>query len=105
MVEATPSSWNERCQRCGRGFGPSEPRWIERRRDTVHTECANWELWDVPPYAWKLKELRRQYRVASPDERARIVSAGKAIRRMQAEWPSNAKIHVERVRRAVQAIA
>ena len=105
MVEATPSRWNEVCEHCGGQFGPNEPRWIERRRYAVHTECAKWELWDTPPYAWKLKELRKQYRAADVSERARIVKAGQAIRRMQAEWPDNACAHVARVREAVQAIA
>ena len=101
MVEATPSRWNERCEHCGGGFGPEEPRWIERRRYTVHTECARWELWDTPPYAWKLKELRKRYREAALEERASIVEAGRAIRRMQAEWPRHAERHVRVVREAM----
>lgn len=105
MVEATPSCWHERCEHCGRNFSAGEPRWIERRRYAVHTECANWALWDAPPYAWKLKELRKQYRTAATEERARIVHAGKAIRQMQSDWPDDARAHVERVWRAVQALA
>lgn len=104
MVEATPSSWHERCEHCGGGFAADEPRWIEGRRYTVHTECAKWELWDTPPYAWKLKELRKQYRQAPPDERARIVHAGEAIRRMQAEWPKHAESHVRSVREAMRKL-
>jgi hypothetical protein len=104
MVEATPSSWNERCERCGRAFAVDEPRWIERRRYTVHTGCARWELWDTPPYAWKLKELRKQYRVAPPSERAPIAEAGRAIRRMQAEWPEHAETHVRLVCEAMRRL-
>jgi hypothetical protein len=104
MVEATPSSWHERCEHCGGEFAADEPRWIEGRRYTVHTECAKWELWDAPPYAWKLKELRKQYRQAPPEERARIVHAGKAIRRMQAEWPKHAESHVRSVREAMRQL-
>ena len=104
MVEASPSSWNERCTHCGGAFAPGEPRWIEQRRFTVHTGCARWELWETPPYAWKLKELRRQYRHAAPEDRARIVVAGRAIRRMQAEWPRHAEQHVRRVCEAVQGL-
>ena len=37
MVEATPSAWRDICERCGRGFGEREPRWVEERRYTVHT--------------------------------------------------------------------
>jgi hypothetical protein len=65
MVEATPPIWKDAYERCGRGFACGESRWIEQRQYTVHTECAQWELWDTPPYSWKLKELRKQYRQAS----------------------------------------
>ena len=65
MAEATPADWRDTCEHCGRAFDASEPRWLEQRRYFVHTECARWERWETPPYVWKLKELRKQYRVAS----------------------------------------
>jgi hypothetical protein len=40
MVEATPPTWKDTCERCGDGFAHGEPRWIEQRRYTVHTRCA-----------------------------------------------------------------
>ena len=104
MVEATPSTWSELCAHCGRGFRDDESRWIEQRRYTVHTECADWELWEQPPYSWKLKELRKQYRQADPKQRTRIVRAGKAIRAAQAEWPIHAVEHVKRVLEAVHSL-
>ena len=104
MVEATPAPWRDTCHRCGRGFGPSESRWVEQRQHTVHTRCADWSTWEQPPYAWKLKELRRAYRQADVSERARIVKAGTAIRRAQSQWPSDAVRHVERVLEAVRAL-
>ena len=104
MVEATPSTWKDVCARCGRGFGEREPRWVEQRRYTVHTHCADWSKWERPPYSWKLKELRKRYRQADTPERARIVKAGRAIRRAQAEWPTQAMQHVQRVLEAVHAL-
>ena len=106
MVEAILPIWKDTCKHCGRGFDPGEPRWIEQRRYTVHTECARWELWETPPYSWKLKELRKQYRNADADadSRARIVQAGRAIRRMQAEWPERATDHVRCVLEAVHRL-
>ena len=104
MVEATPPTWKDVCERCGRGFGDGESRWIEQRRYTVHTECAQWERWEQPPYSWKLRELRKQYREADPQSRARIVQAGQAIRAAQAEWPTHAVEHVECVLAAVRAL-
>lgn len=104
MVEATPPTWKDVCERCGRGFGEREPRWIEQRRYTVHTGCADWSKWEQPPYSWKLKELRRQYRRADPAERTRIVKAGKAIRAAQAQWPAHAEEHVQRVLKAVREL-
>ena len=104
MVEATPPKWKDTCERCGRGFGEGEPRWVEQRRYTVHTGCADWSKWEQPPYAWKLKELRKQYRQADPERRARIVKAGRAIRRAQAHWPMQAVEHVERVLDAVHGL-
>ena len=76
MVEATPALWRDTCERCGCGFSAGESRWIEQRRYTVHTGCAQWELWAEPPYSWKLKELRKQYRAAQPGQRAR---SGKSV--------------------------
>lgn len=64
MVEASAHKWQDVCERCGHGFEPGESRWIEQRRYTVHTACADWKLWERPPYSWKLKELRRAYRSA-----------------------------------------
>lgn len=104
MVEAAPATWRDVCDRCGRGFGAGEPRWIEQRRYTVHTECANWSAWAEPPYSWKLKELRRQYPSADAQCRARIVRAGKAIREAQAQWPTHAAEHVQRVLEAVRGL-
>jgi hypothetical protein len=104
MVEATPPIWKDTCERCGRGFADGEARWIEQRTYTVHTECARWELWETPPYAWKLKELRKQYRSADSETRSRIVKAGRAIREAQAEWPMHATDHVRRVLEAVRGI-
>jgi hypothetical protein len=101
MVEVTPPAWSDVCEHCGSGFAEGEARWVEQRRHTVHTECARWELWEQPPYAWKLKELRKQYRDAEPERRARIVKAGQAIRCAQAEWPKDAADHVRRVLEAV----
>jgi len=105
MVEATPATWRDLCERCGRGFADGESRWIEQRRYTVHTECAQWELWEQPPYSWKLKELRKQYRAGDAESRARIVQAGQAIRRMQEEWPSHAVEHVQCVLEAVHRLS
>ena len=53
-----------------------------------------------------LKELRKQYRNADADadSRARIVQAGRAIRRMQAEWPERATDHVRCVLEAVHRL-
>jgi hypothetical protein len=104
MVEATPSKWKDSCERCGRGFGGGEPRWVEQRRYTVHTHCADWTKWEQPPYSWKLKELRKQYRQADPSDRARIVKAGKAIRAAQSQWPTHAVEHVQRVLEAVHQL-
>jgi hypothetical protein len=104
MVEATPPTWRESCQHCGRGFGDGESRWIEQRRYLVHTQCADWSKWAEPPYAWKLKELRKRYRQADTQSQARIVKAGKAIRRAQAEWPAHAVKHVRRVLEAVHRL-
>ncbi len=101
MVEASTHDWRDVCERCGRGFAAGESRWIEQRRYTVHTECADWSAWAEPPYSWKLKELRKQYRSADPDTRARIVKAGQAIRAAQAWWPTDA---VDRVRRVLEAV-
>ena len=56
MAEATPADWRDTCEHCGRAFDAGEPRWLEQRRYFVHTECARWELWEKPPYVWKLKE-------------------------------------------------
>jgi hypothetical protein len=105
MVEATPPTWKDVCEHCGRRFGIGEARWIEQRRYTVHTQCARWELWETPPYSWKLKELRKLYRQADPECRAKIVRAGLAIRRMQAEWPNHAVDHVRRVSEAVHSLS
>jgi hypothetical protein len=102
VAEATPPDWRDTCERCGRGFAPGEPRWLEQQRYFVHTECARWELWETPPYAWKLKELRTQYREADAQSRTRIVKAGQAIRRMQMTWPKYAKAHVRCVLDAVR---
>jgi hypothetical protein len=104
MVEATLPMWKDTCERCGRGFAAGEPRWIEQRRYTVHTKCAQWQLWPEPPYSWKLKELRKQYRSADVQTRARIVRAGKAIGQAQAEWPAHALEHVRRVLEAVRSL-
>ena len=104
MVEATPALWRDTCERCGCGFSAGESRWIEQRRYTVHTGCAQWELWAEPPYSWKLKELRKQYRAAQPEQRARIVKAGQAIRQAQGEWPTHAVEHVRRVLEAVHSV-
>jgi hypothetical protein len=93
MVEATPATWRDVCERCGRGFNAGESRWIEERRYLVHTQCADWSRWAEPPYAWKLKERR-----------ARIVKAGKTIRAAQAEWPTHAVEHVQRVLEAVHRL-
>jgi hypothetical protein len=70
----------------------------------VHTQCADWSKWAEPPYAWKLKELRKQYRQADAESRARIVKAGKTIRAAQAQWPTHAVAHVERVLEAVRGL-
>jgi hypothetical protein len=105
MVEATPATWRDVCERCGRGFDPGESRWIEQRRYTVHTECADWSTWAEPPYSWKLKELRKQYRNGDTESRVRIVRAGQAIRAAQAEWPARAVEHVRRVLVAVRGLA
>jgi hypothetical protein len=103
MVEATPPVWEDTCKHCGRGFCHGEPRWIEQRRYTVHTECAQWDLWDAPPYSWKLRELRKEYRSADVERRIQIVQAGQAIRQAQRHWPSNAADHVKRVLEAVHS--
>ena len=105
MVEASPATWRDVCERCGHGFGPGESRWIEERRYLVHTRCADWAKWEQPPYSWKLKELRKVYRSADADSRARIVKAGQAIRTAQAEWPAHAAKHVQRVLEAVRALS
>ena len=76
------------------------------RRYLVHTRCADWAKWEQqPPYSWKLKELRKVYRSADADSRARIVKAGKAIRSAQAEWPAHAAEHVQSVLEAVRALS
>jgi hypothetical protein len=104
MVEATPALWRDNCERCGRGFSDGEPRWIEQRRYTVHTGCADWKVWEQPPHSWRLKELRKQYRSADTESRARIAKAGRAIRQAQAEWPAHAAEHVQRVLEAVRGL-
>jgi hypothetical protein len=104
MVEATPATWRDVCERCEHAFDPGESRWIEQRQYTVHTACADWSTWEQPPYSWKLKELRKQYRQADSESRSRIVQAGQAIRAMQAEWPSHAVEHVQRVIEAVREL-
>jgi hypothetical protein len=104
MVEATLPIWKDLCERCGRGFAAGEPRWIEQRRFVVHTDCADWSKWEHPPYSWKLRELRNQYRSADATERAGIVKAGTAIRQAQAEWPAHAVEHVRRVLEAVRGL-
>ena len=105
MAEASSHKWRDTCERCGRGFSAGESRWIEQRQYTVHTHCAQWELWEQPPYSWKLKELRKAYGQADTQSRARIVKAGQAIRAAQAEWPSHAVEHVQRVLEAVHRLA
>ena len=57
-----------------------------------------------PPYSWKLKELRKQYRAAQPEQRARIAEAGRAIRQAQVQWPAHAVEHVQRVLEAVRGL-
>lgn len=104
MAHATPPDWRDTCDRCGRNFRAGEARWIEQRRYTVHTECANWSPWERPPYSWKLKELRKAYRSADMQSQARIVQAGKAIRAAQAQWPTHAAEHVQRVLEAVRGL-
>jgi hypothetical protein len=104
MVEATPATWHDACAHCGRGFADNEPRWIQERRYTVHTTCADWTKWERAPYSWKLKELRREYRAADADGRARIARAGQAIRQAQAQWPAHAVEHVQRVLEAVRGL-
>jgi hypothetical protein len=105
VVEATPATWRDVCERCGRGFNAGESRWIEQRRYLVHTQCADWTQWEQPPYSWKLKELRKQYRQADAQSRARIVKAGKTIQAAQAQWPTHAVEHVQRVLEAVHRLA
>ena len=102
MAEATPPDFRDQCERCGRAFDASEPRWLEHRTYFVHTECARWDRWDKPPYLWKLKELRKRYRQARPEERVPIVRAGRAIREMESTWPVDAAAHVRRVLAAVR---
>jgi hypothetical protein len=104
MVEATPATWRDVCERCGCGFEAGESRWIEQRRHLVHSHCADWTKWPEPPYSWKLKELRKAYRQAGPDQRARIVKAGQAIRAAQARWPVDAAEHVQRVVEAMREL-
>ena len=104
MVEASSHNWRDICERCGHGFSAGESRWIEQRQYTVHTRCADWSQWEQPPYSWKLKELRKAYRQAEPEQRARIVNAGKAIRRAQSTWPTHAQEHVQRVLEAVRGL-
>ena len=104
MVEATPPDWPDTCEHCGRAFDVNEPRWLEQRRYFVHTECARWDRWNKPPYLWKLKELRKRYRDASPEERVRLVRAGRAIREMEAMWPVDAPAYVNRVLAAVRQL-
>lgn len=104
MAEATPPDWHDTCEHCGRAFEASEPRWLEQRRYFVHTECARWELWEKPPYVWKLKELRKRYRIASAEERGSIVRAGCAIREMEAMWTLDAQAHVSRVLAALRRV-
>jgi hypothetical protein len=104
MAEASSHDWRDICERCGRGFEPGEPRSIEQRCYTVHTRCADWSKWGQPPYSWKLRELRNQCRSADAQNRARIVKAGKAIRAAQAQWPTHAAEHVQRVLEAVRGL-
>jgi hypothetical protein len=104
VVEATPPTWTDTCERCGCGFADGESRWIEQRRYTVHTRCADWSQWEQPPYSWKLRELRKQYREADAESRAQIVQAGQAIRAAQAEWPAHGVEHVQRVLEAVHRL-
>jgi len=104
MAEATPPDWRDTCEHCRRAFDASEPRWLEQRRYFVHTECARWDRWETPPYLWKLKELRKRYRDAAPEERGTIVRAGRAIRQMEAVWPADAAKHVRRVLVAVRRV-
>ena len=104
MVEATPATWRDVCERCGGGFGPGEPRWIQERRLLMHTACADWSKWAEPPHSWRLKDLRKAYRNADRNSRARIVKAGQAIRAAQSQWPAHAVEHVERVLEAVRAL-
>ena len=105
MVEATPATWRDVCERCGRSFSAEESRWIQERRYIVHTGCADWSKWAEPPYSWKLRELRKAYRHADAQSRARIVTAGQAIRAAQIEWPAHAVAHVERVLEAVRGLS
>ena len=56
------------------------------------------------PRLWKLKELRKQYRVASAEERRSIAHAGRTIREMERVWPANAANHVRRVLVAVRRV-
>ena len=104
MVEPTPAPWRDTCERCGKPFSAGEPRWIEQRRYTVHTRCARWESWPKPPYAWKLKELRKHYRASTGQRRTRIVRAGRAIRAAERVWPEHAVEHVERMLDAIRAL-
>jgi len=104
MAEATPADWRNTCEHCRQGFSLGEARWLEQRRYFVHTRCARWELWETPPYVWKLKELRRRYRAACGEERERLAVAGQAIRAMEASWPTAAASHVEDVLAAVKGL-
>ncbi|MEM9727743.1 MAG: hypothetical protein AAF997_04105 [Myxococcota bacterium] len=102
MAEPTPHNWPDSCRHCGRRFKTGEPRWLEQRRYFVHTECARWHLWETPPYVWALKDLRKRYRQAGTEERARIAHAGAAIREMERAWPANAAERVARVAEALR---
>ena len=55
-------------------------------------------------YLWKLKELRKRYRDASPEERGTIVQAGRAIQEMERAWPADAPAYVSRVLAAVRRV-
>ena len=105
MAEPTPPDWCDRCRHCEREFAPGETRWLEQRAYLVHTECAQWHLWETPPYVWALDDLRRRYRAADELERSSIADAGTLIRSMERAWPNDAAAYVSRVVAALRRIA
>jgi hypothetical protein len=79
-----------RCAVCGKRLTDGDQRyWITEHPDGVHQDCRQWHL-EPFPFA---NDLERMRFVAQAARRAwrEVVRDGRWLRRMQRNWPANAK--------------